>query len=96
LNELGNNTKLVKLRFGVIVHRTPTEDSTWTTRMITPLRISWRKRSKTTWEERGTELKRWHASRGKTSCNIRAEWHVHSAPGLVGADNIEIEFKLVS
>ncbi|KAF7184036.1 hypothetical protein CNMCM7691_004595 [Aspergillus felis] len=26
LNELGNNTKLVKLRFGVIMHRTPTED----------------------------------------------------------------------
>jgi hypothetical protein len=26
LNELGNNTKLVKPRFGVVVHRTPTED----------------------------------------------------------------------
>ncbi|OQD71744.1 hypothetical protein PENPOL_c001G07074 [Penicillium polonicum] len=26
LNELGNNTKLVKARFGVVVHRTPTED----------------------------------------------------------------------
>jgi hypothetical protein len=26
LNELGNNTKLVKPRFGVVIHRTPTED----------------------------------------------------------------------
>ena len=26
LNELGNNTKLVKPRFGVVVHRTPTEN----------------------------------------------------------------------
>lgn len=26
LNELGNNTKLVKPRFGVVVHRTPTEE----------------------------------------------------------------------
>ena len=26
LNELGNNTKVVKPRFGVVVHRTPTED----------------------------------------------------------------------
>ncbi|CAG8879485.1 unnamed protein product [Penicillium salamii] len=26
LNELGNNTKLVKPRFGVVVHRTPTDD----------------------------------------------------------------------
>lgn len=26
LNELGNNTKLVKPRFGIVVHRTPTED----------------------------------------------------------------------
>jgi hypothetical protein len=26
LNKLGNNTKLVKSRFGVVVHRTPTED----------------------------------------------------------------------
>ena len=26
LHELGNNTKLVKARFGVVVHRTPTED----------------------------------------------------------------------
>ncbi|CEJ62844.1 hypothetical protein PMG11_11329 [Penicillium brasilianum] len=26
LNELGNNTRLVKPRFGVVVHRTPTED----------------------------------------------------------------------
>ena len=26
LNELGNSTKLVKPRFGVVVHRTPTED----------------------------------------------------------------------
>lgn len=26
LNELGNNTKLVKLRFGVVVYRTPTDD----------------------------------------------------------------------
>jgi hypothetical protein len=26
LSELGNNTKLVKPRFGVVVHRTPTED----------------------------------------------------------------------
>lgn len=26
LNELGNNTKLVKPRFGVVVHCTPTED----------------------------------------------------------------------
>lgn len=26
LNELGNNTKLVKPRLGVVVHRTPTED----------------------------------------------------------------------
>jgi hypothetical protein len=26
LNELGNDTKLVKPRFGVVVHRTPTED----------------------------------------------------------------------
>lgn len=26
LNELGNNTRLVKPRFGIVVHRTPTED----------------------------------------------------------------------
>lgn len=26
LNELGNNTKLVKLRFGIVVHRTLTDD----------------------------------------------------------------------
>lgn len=26
LNELGNNTKLVRQRLGVVVHRTPTED----------------------------------------------------------------------
>lgn len=26
LNELGNSTKLVKPRFGIVVHRTPTED----------------------------------------------------------------------
>ena len=26
LNELGNNTKLVKPRFGIVVHRTPTEN----------------------------------------------------------------------
>ncbi|KAJ5198848.1 hypothetical protein N7491_000585 [Penicillium cf. griseofulvum] len=27
LHKLGNNTKLVKARFGVVVHRTPTEES---------------------------------------------------------------------
>jgi hypothetical protein len=44
LNDLGNNTKLVKPRFGVVVHRTHRQrTSTWRTRMPRLLRKSWRK-----------------------------------------------------
>jgi regulator of replication initiation timing len=57
LQNLGNNTKLVKPRFGVVVHRTPTEEFDLETGAI---QATEKITKRTTWRNRVFILKSWH------------------------------------